>query len=183
MIHGHLLYHWYPIEKWKRESVNSWWSDQALIMMILATGKQPRSPPSCCEVGPLQLLRPWLCRRWISFVISNSIIVTFFRELRNWCKTLFYHHPIAISLNNVTTIDQCFSLLQNMPQLPPQGQGVSPKEQLAYLSQVRHTHYLSLFHFCFATMQNMPEKVFPFIFAIAWLSQMWYLTLLRWWVL
>jgi len=25
---------------------------------------------------------------------------------------------------------------QNMPQLPPQGQGVSPKEQLAYLSQV-----------------------------------------------
>ena len=28
-----------------------------------------------------------------------------------------------------------------MPQLPPQGQGVSPKEQLAYLSQVCHFEY------------------------------------------
>ena len=73
MIHGHLLYHWYPIEKWKRESVNSWWSDQALIMMILATGKQPRSPPSCCEVEPLRLPRPWLCRRLLSFVIFSYI--------------------------------------------------------------------------------------------------------------
>ena len=123
------------------------------------TGKQPRSPPSCCEVEPHQLLRPWLCRRWISFVIFNSIIVTFFRELRNWCKTLFYHHPIAISLNNVTTIDQYFSLLQNMPQLPPQGQGVSPKEQLAYLSQVCHTHLLFVIF-----VQHLPEKVCPICF-------------------
>ena len=55
------------------ESVNSWWSDQALIMMILATGKQPRSPPSCCEVEPLRLPRPWLCRRLLSFVIFSYI--------------------------------------------------------------------------------------------------------------
>ena len=127
--------------------------------MILATGKQPRSPPSCCEVEPLRLLRPSLCRRLLSFVIFNSIIVTFFRELRNWCKTLFYHHPIAIALNNVTTIDQYFPLLQNMPQLPPQGQGVSPKEQLAYLSQVCHTHLLFVIF-----VQHLPQNVCPICF-------------------
>lgn len=31
---------------------------------------------------------------------------------------------------------EALAVPQNMPQLPPQGQGVSPKEQLAYLSQV-----------------------------------------------
>ena len=136
-------------------------------MTILTTGKQPRSPPSCCVVEPLRLLRPWLCRRWISFVISNPIIVTFFRELRNWCKTLFYHHPIEISLNNVTTIDQYFPLLQNMPQLPPQGQGVSPKEQLAYLSQVRHLYTICHdFIFALPSCKTCQKKFSLSVFAI-----------------
>ena len=138
-------------------------------MMILATGKQPRSPPSCCVVEPLRLPRRWLCRRLLSFVIFSYIkfkSLSSERGLEEFVQNSIFI-TITITLVKVRTIDQYFSLLQNMPQLPPQGQGVSPKEQLAYLSQVRHTHYLSLFHFCFATMQNMPEKVFPFIFAIA----------------
>ena len=137
MIHGHLLYHWYPIEKWKRESVNSWWSDQALIMMILATGKQPRSPPSCCEVEPHQLLRPWLCHRFCFYHFQFHHCHLFLERI--W---FYLHLNLHDQMANVTTIDQYFFLLQNMPQLPPQGQGVSPKEQLAYLSQVGHTHLL-----------------------------------------
>ena len=141
MIHGHLLYHWYPIEKWKRESVNSWWSDQALIMMILTTGKQPRSPPSYCVVEPLRLPRRWLCRRLLSFVIFSYIkfkSLSSERGLEEFVQNSIFI-TITITLVKVRTIDQYFSLLQNMPQLPPQGQGVSPKEQLAYLSQVGHT--------------------------------------------
>ena len=121
-------------------------------MMILATGKQPRSPPSCCEVEPLRLPRPWLCRRLLSFVIFSYIKVKSLSSERGLEElvqnSILSPSPLPWSKSELLTSTSLFC--RTCHNFPHKDKVSHPRSSLPTSPRsVTHTFYLSyLFNIC-----------------------------------